>query len=228
MPFDIPLRVVTIQHPGACPLAPATTSERDRSTSYRGSMNVGPPSRPASRSRGSYEHFQTRPPQYDDEGGGSHEYSPLRRPPDPGWQRVNNSTQHCRSRSERYRVGTCRSLIKPDSKRRELDICARPRLILSMQRTIFVHAKAEENGIVWRKSEIVRVCPMCQEELAFKDNRFSHFAIHAIESSNGDFSWKCPCGEADGYWPTEIGAAAGMTEHFARRHGIPQTVSMGM
>jgi hypothetical protein len=78
-----------------------------------------------------------------------------------------------------------------------------------------------------RKAKFIR-CPMCDEDLPMKDNKVMHFASHAVKTDNGDYGWKCPCGEEDGFWPTNFGAAAGMTDHFARRHNISQTVSMGM
>jgi hypothetical protein len=70
-------------------------------------------------------------------------------------------------------------------------------------------------------------CPMCQQELAAKENKLSHYATHAIRTDSGDYGWKCPCGEADGYWDSDFGAAAGMAQHFANRHGIYMTVSLG-
>ena len=69
---------------------------------------------------------------------------------------------------------------------------------------------------------------MCGDQLPVKQNKISHYSAHAIKTDNGDYGWSCPCGEKDGYWPSDMGAAAGMTDHFARAHGISQTVSMGM
>jgi len=81
-------------------------------------------------------------------------------------------------------------------------------------------------GIFSKKSKTV-ACPMCSEELPLRQNKLMHYASHAIRTDAGDYGYKCGCGEADGYWPTDVGAAAGMADHFAKRHGISQSVSLG-
>jgi len=70
-------------------------------------------------------------------------------------------------------------------------------------------------------------CPMCGDGLPAKENKLAHYGSHAVRSPDGECGWQCPCGESDGYWKDEIGAAAGMADHFSKRHGISMSVSLG-
>lgn len=38
--------------------------------------------------------------------------------------------------------------------------------------------------------------------------------------ASGQYTWECVCGPAGMKWPTTGGAAAGLTLHMQRRHGI--------
>ncbi len=71
-------------------------------------------------------------------------------------------------------------------------------------------------------------CPMCDEGLPVRENKLMHYASHAVQVQSGQYGWKCGCGEEDGLWESDIGAAAGIAEHFARRHGISQSVTLGI
>jgi hypothetical protein len=70
-------------------------------------------------------------------------------------------------------------------------------------------------------------CPLCGAGLPAKENKLSHYAGHAIASDNGDYYWECTCGEKDGYWNETTGVAASLAQHFAHRHGISLSESMG-
>lgn len=49
-----------------------------------------------------------------------------------------------------------------------------------------------------------------------------HNIDHAIPADDGGegYMWRCTCGEFDGVWEQRHGAAAGLTIHMQRRHGI--------
>lgn len=81
-------------------------------------------------------------------------------------------------------------------------------------------------GLFSKQSKTV-VCPICNADLPLRENKLMHYATHAIPTEKGDYGFKCGCGEADGYWPTDFGAAAGMAAHFEHRHGISQSISLG-
>ncbi len=53
-------------------------------------------------------------------------------------------------------------------------------------------------------------------------NMALHNLRHAIPATDGGtgFMWQCGCGESDGVWDEKPGAAAGLSDHMQRRHGI--------
>jgi hypothetical protein len=74
---------------------------------------------------------------------------------------------------------------------------------------------------IFSKSKGV-VCAVCEEELGRQPNMLSHNLDHVIPSPDGGpgFAWQCGCGEVDGVWDQRVGAAAGLTDHMRKRHGL--------
>jgi hypothetical protein len=66
------------------------------------------------------------------------------------------------------------------------------------------------------------VCAVCKEELGRQPNMLLHNLNHVIPSPDGGsgFGWRCGCGEVDGVWDQQAGAAAGLTDHMQKRHGL--------
>jgi hypothetical protein len=79
-----------------------------------------------------------------------------------------------------------------------------------------------------KKADKVIMCPICKEGLPERQNKVSHYASHAIQTEQGDYIWKCSCGEEDGAWKDEMGAGAGLAQHFEQRHGISMVASLGI
>lgn len=64
-------------------------------------------------------------------------------------------------------------------------------------------------------------CPICDrgiERGMLAAHNLSH--AEAAPDGQGGFVWKCKCGEKDGVWDQPAGAAAGLTQHMTRRHGL--------
>ena len=73
-------------------------------------------------------------------------------------------------------------------------------------------------GLINKKLD---TCPICDAGVA-RGAMMSHNLTHATPSPDGQggFVWICKCGEKDGVWDQAPGAAAGLTQHMTRRHGI--------
>jgi hypothetical protein len=65
-------------------------------------------------------------------------------------------------------------------------------------------------------------CPVCGAALGLGTSVMMHNLDHALPAEDGEsgYMWRCGCGEADGVWDNEMGAAAGLTVHMQQRHGI--------
>ena len=66
------------------------------------------------------------------------------------------------------------------------------------------------------------LCPVCSEPFGKGVNVMSHNMQHALPAKDGGggFMWRCSCGEEDGVWDSDAGAAAGLTMHMTSRHGV--------
>lgn len=67
----------------------------------------------------------------------------------------------------------------------------------------------------------VDTCPICDAGVD-RGAMLAHNLSHASPASDGQggFVWVCKCGEKDGVWDQSTGAAAALTQHMTRRHGI--------
>jgi hypothetical protein len=72
-------------------------------------------------------------------------------------------------------------------------------------------------GLFGKKQE---TCPICDAGIS-KGGLMMHNLGHAVPATDGPgYMWKCACGEKDGVWDAETGAAAGLTMHMSQRHGL--------
>jgi Protein of unknown function (DUF2510) len=68
-------------------------------------------------------------------------------------------------------------------------------------------------------------CPICGESLGRAPDLLvlaEHNLRHVIPSRDGGpgYEWQCSCGEVDGIWNLNMGAAGGLAQHMQQRHGL--------
>lgn len=64
-------------------------------------------------------------------------------------------------------------------------------------------------------------CPICDAGIESGRLLVHNMNEHAIPTPDGrGYVWQCSCGERDGVWDQTTGAAAGLTQHMTRRHGL--------
>lgn len=64
-------------------------------------------------------------------------------------------------------------------------------------------------------------CPICDSGIE-RGRLMGHNLSHVKLAPDGKagFAWVCKCGEEDGVWDQATGAAAALTQHMTRRHGL--------